>query len=148
MEQFSRTVEAVQLVSKVADEIIDEARTMAEHMVAELSTLKLQIPQQAGSRFRHSFTLAGPNRLTLHLHFSNDITNSLDRAVLAVRIIRARDEWDQESKINIVERYELRPAFDKEMKVFWTDSKLTFATGTALLDFTFDRFVTALTNDR
>jgi hypothetical protein len=148
VEQFSRTVEAVQLVSKVADEIIDEARTMAEHMVAELSTLKLQIPQQAGSRFRHSFTLAGPNRLTLHLHFSNDITNSLDRAVLAVRIIRARDEWDQESKINIVERYELRPAFDKEMKVFWTDSKLTFATGTALLDFTFDRFVTALTNDR
>ncbi len=121
---------------------------MAQRMAVELSTLKLQLPQHPHDKTSHSFALTGPKRLTVHLYFSNDILNSIERAKLSVRILRAKDDWDPESKIQILERYELRPAFDKEMKVFWTDSKVTFATGAALIDFAFDRFVAALINDR
>ena len=63
-------------------------------------------------------------------------------------IFRARDDWDDKSEIQILEQYELHPGFDKEMKVLWTDSTLTFATGAALLDFAFDKFVAALSADR
>ena len=35
--------------------------------------------------------------------------------------------------MQIMEKYDRRSAFDKEMKVFWSDSELTFATGRALL---------------
>lgn len=148
VEQFSNTVEAVHLVSKVATEIIWEASVMAERMVTELSTLKLHLPQRPSGKTPHSFALNGPKRLTLHLHFSNQYTNSLERTELAIRILRARDEWEDQSKTQILESYVLKPAFDKEMKVFWTDSKVTFSTGAALLDFAFDRFVTILTNDQ
>ena len=63
-------------------------------------------------------------------------------------IFRAKDDWDEESENEILEQYEFRPAFDKQMKVFWADSELTFATPTALLDFAFDRFVTLLGADK
>jgi hypothetical protein len=43
---------------------------------------------------------------------------------------------------------ELVPDFDKEMKVFWRDSTMTFSTGIALVDFAFDKFVSALSCDR
>ncbi len=47
-----------------------------------------------------------------------------------------------------MEQFELHPRFDKEMKVFWKDSDLTFANGTAILDFAFDKFVAALSADQ
>jgi hypothetical protein len=64
-----------------------------------------------------------------------------------VIIFRAKDDWDAQSATEILEKYELRPAFDKQMKIIWTDSTLTFATGTALLDFAFEKFVAALEAD-
>jgi hypothetical protein len=63
-------------------------------------------------------------------------------------IFRDRDDWDDQSEIQIFEKYEFEPAFDKEMKVFWKNEAMTFATGTALLDFAFDKFVSILGAER
>jgi len=81
--------------------------------------------------------------LTLNIQFSNAFINSIERARLSVTIFRTKDDWDQNSENEILEKYDLRPTFDKEMKVYWTDSMLSFATGTALLDFAFEKFVGA-----
>ena len=146
VEQFSRTEEAVQLVSSVAVELIDQAWKMAEKFVSRLSALKLYLPPRKNER--HYFVISGPNRLTLHLSFNNVFVNSVERASLKVTIFRAKDDWDEKSENTILERYDFRPAFDKEMKVFWTSSDLSFADGGALLDFAFDKFVSALSTDR
>jgi hypothetical protein len=146
VEQFSSTTEAVQVVSKVALELIDEAWKTAETFVAELSAVKFHLPQRKNER--HYFAITGPNRLTLHLYFHSPFVNSIQRTESRVTIFRAKDDWDENSEIQILDKYELQPVFDKEMRVFWTDSQLTFATGTALLDFAFDKFVTALEADK
>lgn len=146
VEQFSSTGEAVELVSRVAFELIDQAWEAAQKFVSELSAVKLHLPPRKSER--HYFVVTGPKRLTMHLHFSNFYVNTLERARLKLMIFRAKDEWDEKSKNMIFEEYEFRPAFDKEMKVFWTDSILIFASATALLDFAFDKFVSALEADR
>ena len=86
--------------------------------------------------------------MTMHLHFSNVYVNTLEHARLRLMIFRAKDDWDEKSKNTTFEKYEFRPAFDKEIKVFWTDSTLSFASASALLDFAFDKFVTTLEADR
>jgi TIR domain len=144
--EFSRTEEAVMLVRKVALEIIDEAWKTAQQFVTELSALKLHLSQR--KRDPHYFAISAPNALTLHLHFHSPFANSIEPTKLRIAIFRAPDDWGDRSEMQILEKYELRPAFDKEMKVFWTDSELTFSNGTALLDFAFDRFVLALKADR
>ena len=146
VEQFSRTGEAVELVSRVALELIDQAWKTSEKFASELSALKLHLLPRKNER--HYFVISGPNRLTLHLNFGNVFVNSVEHASLKVTIFRARDDWDEKSENTILEKYDFRPGFDKEMKVFWTDSKLTFASATALLDFAFDKFVKALEADR
>src|SRR5439155_15237595 len=124
VEQLSSTGEAVELVSKVAFELIDEAWATAERLVKDLSALKLHLPPRKNER--HYFVIHGPRRLTLHLPFSNTFVNSIEYARLKVIIFRAKDDWDEQSETKILENYELRPAFDKQMKVLWTDSTLTF----------------------
>ena len=83
-------------------------------------------------------------KVDVNIQFSNAFINSIKRARLSVTIFRTKDDWDQNSENEILEKYDLRPTFDKEMKVYWTDSMLSFATGTALLDFAFEKFVGAL----
>jgi hypothetical protein len=144
--QFSGTEEAVALVSKVALEIIDEAWRTAEQLVSDLSALKLHLSQRKSDR--HYFAISGPNALTLHLHFNSPFTNSIEATRLRIAIFRAADDWGDRSEMQILEKYELRPGFDREMKVFWMSSDLTFATGTALLAFAFDKFVSALSGDQ
>jgi hypothetical protein len=146
VEQFSGTTQAVELVSKVAIELIDQAWQTAETLVSELSALKLHLPPRKNEQ--HYFVITGPKRLTLHINFSNVVVNSVDRARLKVTIFRAKDDWDEKSENQILEKYDFRPAFDKEMKVFWKDSDLTFGNGTAILDFAFDKFVAALSADQ
>jgi hypothetical protein len=143
--QLSRTGEAVELVSKVAFELIDEAWATAEQLVNDVSAVKLHLPARKNER--HYFVIHGPNRLSLHLQFSNTFVNSIEYARLKMIIFRAKDDWDEQSDTKILEKYELRPVFDKQMKILWTDSTLTFATGTALLDFAFEKFVAALEAD-
>jgi TIR domain len=142
VEQFSRTSEAVQLVSKIALGLIDQAWAAAQELIGEMSALHLHLPTRKADR--HYFALTGPTRLTLHLHFNSPFTNSVDRTRLQLLIFRPKDDWDQESETEIIEKHEFHPAFDKEMKVLWADSEKTFASGEALLDFAFERFVTAL----
>jgi hypothetical protein len=146
VEQFSSTTEAVELVSRVAIELIDQAWDTAGKFVSELSAVKLHLPPRKNER--HYFVITGPKRLTLHLHFSNLYSNSVERARLRVVIFRAKDDWDEQSENQILEKYEFHPAFDTGMKVFWTDSEQTFASATALLDFAFDKFITALGADK
>jgi TIR domain len=146
VEQFSATGEAVELVSKIAFELIDEAWKTAEKLVTELSSVKLHLAARKNER--HYFVITGPRRLTLNLHFSNVFVNSIERARLKLIIFRAKDDWDDKSENEILENYDLRPTFDKEMKILWTDSTMTFATGTALIDFAFEKFVAALEADR
>jgi hypothetical protein len=147
MEEFSRTGDAVSVVANAAVEIIDEAWKMAADFVAKLSTLKLYLPQRRPNE-QHYFTVNGPRLLTLNIYFTNKFTNSLEGTGLRVTIFRARDEWDEQSKHQILEKYDLSPMFDKEMNLLWTDSTMTFSTGAAMLDFAFDKFVAALSADR
>jgi hypothetical protein len=144
--EFSATRDAVELVTKVAFEIIDDAWKAAEQLVTELSAMKLHLPPRRGER--HYFAITGPKRLTLHLHFSNPFGNSIEGTRLRIAIFRAKDDWDDKSKNQIMEQFELHPRFDKEMKVFWKDSDLTFVNGSAILDFAFDKFVAALSADQ
>jgi hypothetical protein len=139
------TGEAVEVVSKVACELIDEAWKTAEKLVTDLSSVRLHLPPRKTER--HYFVITGPRRLTLHVHFSNVFINSIERARLKVTIFRAKDDWDEESENEIFETYDFRPKFDKEMRVYWTDSNLTFTTTTTLVDFAFDKFATALEAD-
>jgi len=114
--------------------------------MTQLSSVKFHLVQRKNER--HYFAITGPNRLTLHLYFHSPVVNSIQRTVLRVTIFRGKDDWDENSEIQILEKYELKPGFDKQMKIFWRDSELTFAIGTALLDFAFDKFVSALSADR
>jgi hypothetical protein len=141
VEQFSRTEEAVRLVSKAALELIDQAWAAAHELVGEMSAMHLQLPPR---KAKHYFALTGPTRLTLDLHFGSPFTNSIERTKLQVRILRPKDDWDEQSKTEIIEKHEFQPGFDKEMKLLWENSEKTFASSGALLDFAFERFVTAL----
>ena len=142
VEQFSRTEQAVELVSKAGLSLIDQAWNAGEELVAQTSAIRLQLQPRKSER--HYFVLSGPARLTLHLYFNTRFTNSIDGTKLQVLIFHAKDEWDQESEIKIIEKHDLHPSFDKEMKLQWSDSKKTFVSNEAVLDFAFDRFVTAL----
>lgn len=147
VETFSRTGDAVGVVANAAVKIIDEAWKMAAEFVANVSTLKLHLPERRQNE-QHYFTISGPRLLTLNIYFSNKYTNSLDGTGLKVTIFRARDDWDDQSKHQILEKYDLNPTFDKEMNLLWTDSTMMFSTGAALLDFAFEKFVAALSADR
>jgi TIR domain len=144
--EFSATYDAVELVTKIAFEIIDDAWKAAEQLVTELSAMRLHLPPRKSER--HYFTITGRKRLTLNLHFSNSFVNSIKGTRLRIGIFRAKDDWDENSKSQMIEKFELYPSFDKEMKVFWKNADLTFANGTAILDFAFDKFVTALSADQ
>ena len=146
VEEFSRTEQAIGVVAKAANELIDAAWKAAEELVVELSAMRLHLPQRKNER--HYFSLAGPKRLTLHMHFSNRFTNSIEGTRLTVRIFRAADDWDEESKVEILKKIELWPAFDGEMNVFWKDAALAFSSGAAVLDFAFETFVAALSADQ
>lgn len=142
VEQFSRTEEAVQLVSKIALELIDQAWAAAQELVGEMSAMHLQLASRTADR--HYFALTGPTRLTLHLHFNSRFTNSIEGTKLQLLIFRPKDDWNEQSETEIIEKHEFHPGFDKEMKVLWANSEKTFASSGALLDFAFERFVTAL----
>ncbi len=93
---FSATSEAVELVTKVAFEIIDDAWKAAEQLTTELSAMKLHLRPRKSER--HYFAVTGPKRLTLHLHFSNAFGNSIEGTRLRIAIFRAKDDWDDKSK--------------------------------------------------
>jgi hypothetical protein len=143
VEKFSRSEDAVGLVSNAANKIIDEAWTMAEALTAELTTIKLYLPQRRRNE-PHYFSITGPQRLTLNIYFGNLYTNSLDGTSLKVTVFRAKDEWEPESKHEILEKYDLKPMFDKEMNLLWANSGMTLSAGAAVLDFAFDKFVSRL----
>jgi hypothetical protein len=148
VKQYSGTSDAVREVTKVARDIMAEARVKAEEMCARLSTLKLEIVDAEGVRGSVVFTLRGPNRLDLHLCFETSSVNSLTDAELSVGIMRRRDRWREGAECGPLEEFQFKPAFDREMKVYWTGKDLTFTDRTNLLDFAFGRFVRALANDK
>jgi hypothetical protein len=146
VETFSATREAVELVSRVALELIDEAWETGKRLIGELSALKLNLPARKGER--QYFTINGPNRLILNIRFDNRFVNSIEGARLRMGIFRWKDEWDENSKTEELEHHEFHPNFDKQMKILWVSPNLTFASPTALLDFAFDRFVNVLASER
>jgi TIR domain len=142
VETFSATGEAVELVSRVAIELIDEAWETGKKLIGEFSALKLSLPARKSER--QYFTINGPNRLILSIRF----VNSIEGARLKLGIFRWKDEWDENSKTEELEHHEFHPNFDKQMKILWVSPNLTFASPTALLDFAFDRFVNVLVSER
>ena len=146
VETFSATGEAVELVSRVATELIDEAWETGTKLIGELVALKLNLPARKGEQ--QYFTINGPNRLILSIRFDNRFVNSIEGARLRMAIFRWKDDWDENSKTEELEHYEFQPNFDKQMQILWVSPDLTFANPTALLDFAFDRFVNVLASER
>ncbi len=58
VEEFSRTAEAVGVVSKAAIELMDDAWQTASGIVTELSSMKLRLPERKTNE-RHYFVLEG-----------------------------------------------------------------------------------------
>jgi hypothetical protein len=132
---LARTTDGVQQATKVAHEIIAEARSRVEELKA-LEVVKLSVSDRFSGLFR-TF-VEGPRGIAMNVFFEAPVTNAVDCCKLRVLIQHRRGE--------IIREFEFLPKFDRELKVYWQGSDKTFATGGALLDFVFACFADLLSS--
>jgi TIR domain len=150
-DALARTTDGVQQVTKVARDIIAEARLRAEALIKDVDALGLRFSRPPERTNPDLLLLTGgPRRVSLLLSFQAPVMNSADRCSFIVAIYRDRDLLDEDAeKRKVFEQFKFSPNFDRQFKVYWqsTDTDKIFSTGDALLDFAFERFAEILSRE-
>jgi hypothetical protein len=146
-ETRGSTADGVQQVVTVARDIIVEARQRSNDLIRDINAFHLSMLGDARKVSQDSLTVAGPRRISMHLSYYAEYTNSVRHFRFTVGFFRNKTVFDADSEFETIDEMRFTPRFDRELKVYWEHPSKRFSTGGALLDYAFERFADLLTEE-
>jgi hypothetical protein len=115
---LANSYEGVRLTGDAATELISSLLSQVEELIAGTSVFKLSVKSERPD----ALAVNGPHRMSMVVRYSNEVTNSVERAVLRIHATQATDPWEDPSKFRLLYKLELHPCLDADGTVTWKSS--------------------------